>query len=190
MFANICTCFATRMVRGGESALGALRLSSRRMFLHASSKEVPGGLGQDDFEPPSFEISLPPGIPEGFQPLRLIGSEIIANNTKLLSFELPKGVPNLGELHVPSGVKVRKEVQPGVVHNKSYSPVSLPSNSTQIDIVVKRYAPRETSEGKIHGLGAFMCNDLNMVTASTSNSNPGNCFLVNLTSRTVLNIVL
>ena len=90
------------MVKGRERALGALRLPSKA-FLHASS--IAGGLGQDDFEPPSFEISLPPGIPEGFQPLRLVGSETIANNTKLLSFELPKDIPNLVELHVPSGVK-------------------------------------------------------------------------------------
>ena len=160
MFANLYKCLATRTVRGGRRLWCAQVVF--RIFFHTSSKEVPGGSGQDDFEPPSFETSLPPSIPEGFQPLRLIDSEVIANNTKLLSFELPKGVSNLRELHVPTGVKVRKEVQPGVVHNKSYSLVSLPSNSTQIDIVVKRYAPRETGEGQIHGLGAFMCNDLNI----------------------------
>ena len=96
-------------------------------------------------------------IPTGFQSLKLINEKIIANNTKILSFELPKGVENLTSLRVPSGIKVKKEVLPGLIHDKSYSPVSLPSKEKQVDIIVKRYHSPDSS---FKGLGEFLCNDL------------------------------
>ena len=110
-------------------------------------------------DPPSFETSVPPNIPSDFQSLKLIHSEIVANNTKLLSFELPQHVDDLSSLHIPSGIKVKQEVLPGLTHDKSYSPISLPNNNKQVDIVVKRY---ESSDPSFKGLGAYMCNDLNI----------------------------
>ena len=73
----------------------------------------------------------------------------------MLSFELPKGVENLTSLRVPSGM-LKKEVLPGLIHDKSYSPVSLPSKEKQVDTSGKD----TISDSSFKGLGEFLCNDL------------------------------
>ena len=112
-------------------------LTRRRSIFYSTTTKI--FTDNSALDPPSFETSVPPNIPSDFQSLKLIHSEIVANNTKLLSFELPQNIDDLSSLHIPSGIKVKQEVLPGLTHDKSYSPISLPNNNKQVDIVVKRY---------------------------------------------------
>jgi len=72
-------------------------------------------------------------------------------NSCVLRFKIPNEAGDLSSLPVPSGVKLVLNGQ-----EKSYSPVSLPSEVDYMDILVKPYAP--VTGG---GFGAFLC-DLNI----------------------------
>ncbi|CAE7268638.1 unnamed protein product [Symbiodinium sp. CCMP2456] len=91
------------------------------------------------------------------------GSALVAENAKrallaswaacLLRFAVPGGQPLGGyDRTAPTGVKVQLLSQDGSSLEKSYSPVSHPSQVGFFDLLVRAYPPRPGG-----GLGAYLC---------------------------------
>ena len=108
------------------------------------------------YDPPAYAKELPEGIPVGFQKLKVVSVKDESRNgeSRIIRLQLPESMEgkDLSSLGAASGVKVRQLVD-GVLHDKSYSPISLPSLEGHIDLLVKSYPP---IDGKT-GLGAFLC---------------------------------
>ena len=107
------------------------------------------------YEPPAYAKELPEGIPVGFQRLKVISVKDESKNGEscIIRLQLPGSMEgtDLSSLGAAGGVKVRQLVD-GVLHDKSYSPISLSSLEGHLDLLVKSYPP---SDGKT-GLGAFL----------------------------------
>jgi len=109
-------------------------------------------------EQPSCGTALPR---EGFHQYRLLSSVAVSEDTKLLRFALPDGMPTLG-LPLPSCLKIKLELDEHVLLDKSYSPISLPDQTDYVELLVKGYPPRAADHPWQHGapggLGAFLIN--------------------------------
>lgn len=119
-------------------------------------KKIPGESSiccySADAYTPSYEKSVPDGLPGDFIPWQLQESYGHTHDTKILRFNLPENIPNLEAIGAPSGVKIRKFVN-GKLLDKSMSPISHPSAAGYVDLLVRSYGHPPESEG----LGSFLC---------------------------------
>eukprot|EP00929_Paragymnodinium_shiwhaense_P105208 TRINITY_DN70134_c0_g1_i1.p1 TRINITY_DN70134_c0_g1~~TRINITY_DN70134_c0_g1_i1.p1 ORF type:complete len:309 (+),score=34.80 TRINITY_DN70134_c0_g1_i1:69-995(+) len=83
----------------------------------------------------------------------VLSKRATGRNSSILRFALPRESASLGWRGVKLGLDVQSAAESApLLQSKSYSPVSLPSDTSFFDLLVKPYPPRDGG-----GFGAFLC---------------------------------